>query len=139
MAGRSVLIGVCLAACAIAQNTTELNAVGSGLSPWTPGTVEIHQISTGRGNSTLTILPDGTTLLVGAGGADGGSPETEPHLAGAPNPGAAIGRYTRRHAGKARFDYTLITHFHPDHMAGIADAHGEIPFDKLLDRWMARL
>jgi len=35
--------------------------------PWTQGHLDIHQISTGRGNAALVILPDGTTLLVDAG------------------------------------------------------------------------
>jgi len=80
------------------------------------------------------VLPDGTTLLVDIGGAGDGIPETEPHLAGAPNPGATIGRYVRRHIDKTKIDYALITHFHSDHMGGIAAAYAEIPFAKLLDR-----
>jgi hypothetical protein len=30
-------------------------AVGSPLPRWTPGTLDIHQISTGRGNSALVV------------------------------------------------------------------------------------
>ena len=41
--------------------------VGQEILPWTPGTMEIHQISTGRGNAGLYIFPDGTTMLVDAG------------------------------------------------------------------------
>ena len=36
-----------------------------------PGALEIHHISTGRGNSTLCIFPDGTTLLIDAGAVRG--------------------------------------------------------------------
>jgi len=43
---------------------------GQSLPPWTPGTLDIHQINTGRGNSALLIFPDGTSLLLDAG--DGG-------------------------------------------------------------------
>src|SRR5690242_8405647 len=43
------------------------DTVGKPISPWKPGTLDIHQISTGRGNAGLYILPDGTTLLVDAG------------------------------------------------------------------------
>ena len=46
--------------------------VGQALPKWTPGTLDIHHINTGRGNAALLVLPDGTTLLVDAG--DGGNP-----------------------------------------------------------------
>jgi hypothetical protein len=52
---------------------------GSPLAPWMPGSLDIHQISTGRGNAALFILPDGTTMLVDAGAAGDGQPETDPH------------------------------------------------------------
>jgi hypothetical protein len=48
--------------------------IGAPLSAWTPGTLDIHQIATGRGNSALIIMPDGTTLLVDAGAAGDGVP-----------------------------------------------------------------
>ena len=40
---------------------------GELLSPWSEGTLDIHEISTGRGSSTFFILPDGTTMLYDAG------------------------------------------------------------------------
>ena len=43
------------------------DVVGKALLPWKPGSLDIHQISTGRGNAGLYIFPDGTTLLVDAG------------------------------------------------------------------------
>jgi hypothetical protein len=45
--------------------------VGEPLTPWSAGTLEIHQISTGRGNSALFIFPDATSLLVDAGDIHG--------------------------------------------------------------------
>src|SRR5580698_6754352 len=93
-------------------------AIGSPLPAWTPGVLEIHQIATGRGNAALFILPDGTTLLVDAGAAGDGIPETDPHPDATRTPGAWIARYIERHlpAGVGDLDYALITHFHPDHM-----------------------
>ena len=46
--------------------------VGQPLPAWTPGTLDIHQINTGRGNAALLIFPDGTSMLLDAG--DGGNP-----------------------------------------------------------------
>jgi len=34
---------------------------------WSPGTLDIHQIVTGRGNSNFMMFPDGTTVLIDAG------------------------------------------------------------------------
>src|ERR1700760_4915828 len=40
------------------------------LPAWPEGSFYIHHISTGRGNSTYYVFPDGTTLLSDAGEAD---------------------------------------------------------------------
>ncbi len=131
----------------------EAQQVGGPLRPWAPGMLDIHQISTGRGNSALFILPDGTTLLVDAGAAGDGLPETDPHPDATRTPGAWIVRYLKRHlpAGAGSLDYALITHFHPDHMgqllstspldpsgtyklAGITEVAGSYPIHTLIDR-----
>src|SRR5215469_2759624 len=101
---------------------------GAPLDPWTPGSLDIHHISTGLGNAALLILPDGTTLLVDAGAAKGGA-DTAPHPDGSRTPGDWIVRYLKRHlpAGIATVDYGLITHFHGDH-------YGQVMPDSPLDR-----
>ena len=43
------------------------DVVGRPIESWQPGMLDIHQISTGRGNAGLYIFPDGTTLLVDVG------------------------------------------------------------------------
>ena len=43
--------------------------VGQPLPAWTEGCLDIHSINTGRGESTLYILPDGTTMLIDAAGS----------------------------------------------------------------------
>jgi len=125
---------------------------GTPLAAWTPGTLDIHHISTGRGNATLFILPDGTTLLVDAGAAES-TAETSPHPDGSRTPGAWIARYIRRHlpASVTGLDYALITHFHGDHMGqvtpaspldrtktyrltGITEVAEALPIHTLLDR-----
>ncbi|MBZ5603661.1 MAG: MBL fold metallo-hydrolase [Acidobacteriia bacterium] len=108
----------------------------STLPPWTPGTLDIHQISTGRGNAAFFILPDGTTMLVDAGAAGDGIPQTDPHPDASRRPGEWIARYISRHLppGAAGLDYVLITHFHVDHMGGIADVGAALPIRTLIDR-----
>ncbi|AWL03518.1 ComEC/Rec2 family competence protein [Massilia oculi] len=98
---------------------------GAALAPWQPGWLDIHHIATGRGNATLVMLPDGTSMLI-----DAGASFNEPEVSVAPRPNASrrpgewMGRYVRRHLGRAGLeglDYLLTTHLHPDH-TGDADA-----------------
>ena len=49
--------------------TMEIGKVGEQLSPWTEGSLDIHFINTGRGESTFYVLPDGTTMLVDMAGS----------------------------------------------------------------------
>jgi len=131
------------------------DAVGREISPWRPGTLEIHQISTGRGNAGLYIFPDGTTLLVDAGELARKTPRHTPDRPDGSRPaGEWIVRYLRhalRHTGQPALDYVLVTHFHGDHMgvptessplsksgayrlAGLTYVGEHITIRKLLDR-----
>ena len=124
------------------------------LPPWTPGTLDIHQINTGRGNSALLIFPDGTSMLIDAG--DGGvmPPRgTAPRPDAGRRPGEWIARYARRmlaHDTSPAIDYGYLTHFHGDHMgeappnapaarggyklSGITEVAEHIPIRMMLDR-----
>ena len=99
---------------------------GRALAPWQQGTLEIHQISTGRGNSGLYIFPDGTTLLVDAGENSSRTPRHTPDRPDPSRPaGEWIARYIRhalRHEAQPALDYVLLTHFHGDHMGDASAA-----------------
>lgn len=131
------------------------------LAPWSEGYLDIHHISTGRGNATYFVFPDGTTMLIDAGEAD---PEfakrVEPLKPFPPRPdgrhsaGYWIADYIRQFApaGRAvKLDYALITHFHTDHfgtitpdkpmsrtgayrLAGMTEVADIIPVGTLVDR-----
>jgi glyoxylase-like metal-dependent hydrolase (beta-lactamase superfamily II) len=92
--------------------------IGAPLPAWMPGMLDIHQIATGRGKAALFIPPDGSTLLVDAGAAGDGIPETDPHPDASRTPGACIARYIERRLppGVTDLDYALIAHFHVHHM-----------------------
>ena len=113
---------------AAATLATQAGAQGVGevLSPWTPGTLEIHQISTGRGNSALFIFPDATTMLVDAGAQTSNNPRyVAPRPDDSRTPGEWITRYVRqmlRHESSPELSYMLLTHFHSDHMGQVSDA-----------------
>lgn len=117
---RSMGFVVMAVACAAACVADE---VGQEIAPWTPGSLEIHQISTGRGNAGLYILPDGTTLLVDAGEIARKTPRHTPDRPDGSRPaGEWIARYIRhalRHEAVPSLDYALITHFHEDHMGEV--------------------
>ena len=98
--------------------------VGESLPPWREGELDIHHINTGRGESQVLILPDGTSLLIDMSGKTN---EQAPFLlptrpdASRP-PGEWVARYVRRvlPAGMEKLDYAMISHFHGDHMGSIA-------------------
>jgi glyoxylase-like metal-dependent hydrolase (beta-lactamase superfamily II) len=109
--------------------------VGEALPQWTAGTLDIHQIVTGRGNAAFARFPDGTTMLVDAG--DGGeTPNAEPRPNGAKSPGKWIASYIRQMTGPSEpaLDYAVVTHIHPDHMGALAELSAEIPLRRLVDR-----
>src|SRR5580698_3104576 len=92
----------------------------SKYEPWQQGMLDIHHIATGRGNSTLFICPDGTSMMVDAGSIHAPLSYT---IAPKPNdsrrPGEWIGRYAKRHlqaANRKEIDYFILTHLHADHM-----------------------
>ncbi|HEY2804890.1 MAG TPA: MBL fold metallo-hydrolase [Gemmatimonadales bacterium] len=131
---RLLLTAVALGIAARAQ-AQEIR-VGEPLPRWSAGMLDIHQISTGRGNSALVVMPDGTTLLVDAGGVGDGLPQTDPHPDASRRPGEWIARYVKRHAPDSTvpLDYIMITHFHGDHMLGLTDVLDGVGARTLVDR-----
>ena len=112
----------------------EAQTIGEALPKWTPGTLDIHQINTGRGNAMLSILPDGTTLLVDAGNGGNLPPRgTPPKPDGSRTPGEWIARYARA-MGVAAIDYGYLTHFHNDHMNAMVEVAERLAIPKMLDR-----
>jgi len=125
------------------------------LESWTPGTLDIHHLAYGRGNSAFILGPDGTTILIDAG-------TTEDSLAVScaqrpsanVRPGEWIASYILRQmkaAGRKELDYALITHIHPDHLGdlgpdnppspngsfrltGISDVDAHVSITTLIDR-----
>ena len=96
------------------------------LPVWSPGELEIHQIDTGRGNSTFLLAPDGTTMLIDCGSSnDPLETSAPPRPDSSRSPGEWVARYALRRASAANrhtLDFMIATHIHPDHVGDISQA-----------------
>lgn len=160
-AGRSAALSVCVISCFAAAPALSAPAEADPLPAWSRGYFDIHHISTGRGNATYFVFPDGTTMLIDAGEADPEFAErVKPLKAFPPLPDGKhtaaywIADYIKQFApaGRpAKLDYALITHFHTDHfgtitpdkpmsrtgayrLAGITELAELLTIDTLIDR-----
>jgi beta-lactamase superfamily II metal-dependent hydrolase len=138
------------------NNGTE-SLVGKVLPNWEEGYLDIHVINTGRGESTLYIFPDGTTMMVDAAGSllstDDPIPPTAPKPNSSITSGQVIVNYANHFikAASNKLNYLLLTHWHPDHMGnystdlpldatgafrvnGITEVGAKIRVDKMIDR-----
>lgn len=102
------------------------------LTPWHEGVLDIHHISTGRGDATLVIMPDGTNLLIDCGDAatSGATTHNEvlPVLPNASKHAAGwVQNYFKSFAPESVnntvIDYALLTHYHGDHMGSASEPY----------------
>ena len=116
---------VSLTACAKTGGETAGADDKEYLPAWQEGFLDIHQISTGRGNAALVIMPDGTNLIIDCGdAATSGATEHNEVLPVLPNASkhAAgwVQYYFRKFApasvNSSTVDYALITHYDGDHI-----------------------
>ena len=131
------------------------NAVGQPLTAWSEGELDIHTISTGRGECLFFILPDGTTMVVDAGefSREGEHKNVLQRPNAVTRPTQVYGDYIKHFMPKGRnaIDYMHISHFHMDHMgnlekeytkdetgtytlAGVTALYHHIPFIEVIDR-----
>ena len=126
------------------------------LPAWQKGYLDVHFISTGKGNAAFYVLPDATTLLIDLG--DLLSSDNEKRADAVPDDSKTPAQWVAEYIyefhpeGKnAKLDYALITHYHDDHfghfdhtvkthsegeykLSGITELGSIIPIKKLIDR-----
>ena len=117
------------------------------LSPWREGYLDIHQISTGRGNATFMILPDGTTMMVDMGDLGDTTHFRQEVMPAVPSseksPAEWVARYVRHFSkplsNDGRIDMMLITHYDSDHIgilgrSGVSELDSLLHIEKIVDR-----
>jgi len=111
----------------LAAQESGRDTIGQPLTPWSEGVLDIHHISTGKGNATFVIFPDGTTLLIDAGAQTTPIPYATAKPNDSRRPGEWIARYIEHfHPGPSPvLDYALMTHFDPDHI-GLVDQNSPL-------------
>jgi hypothetical protein len=161
VAGRTGTALIAMAFACTSGSTAIAAPAADELPAWSKGYLYIHHISTGRGNSTYFVMPDGTTMLIDAGEADPVfAASVKPLKAFPPVPDGThsaahwIANYIRQFAPAGRpvkLNYALITHFHTDHMgtitpdkpmsrtgayrlAGITELADNLTIDTVIDR-----
>ena len=95
---------------ALARGTLFLLTVTAGvLATPTAGTLDIYWIDVEGGASTLVVTPQGQSVLMDAGYGGFGEGDA-----------SRIEQVVVKEAGLKRLDYVVISHFHPDHVGGLA-------------------
>jgi beta-lactamase superfamily II metal-dependent hydrolase len=95
-------------------------------------TLDIYFIDVEGGQSTLIVTPAGQTMIVDAGFPGTGtfsSQPGDPAVARDPQRILAVAKV----AGVTRINYLLATHFHADHIGGVAELSQLIPIDAFID------
>ncbi len=111
------------ASCALAALFAALPAAAQ--SPQ-PRPLLIYAVDVEGGQATLFVAPGGQSLLV-----DTGWPGNEGR-------DAQRIQAAMRDAGIARIDHVLVTHFHTDHVGGVAELVKRVPIGEFLDHGLNR-
>ena len=105
----SVMTVVLLAALAVAQTRTAK-------------TLDIYVVDVEGGNATLFVAPSGESLLVDTGNAGAAAVRDAERILGA-----------AKDAGLTQIDHLITTHFHGDHVGGVAELAARIPIRHFID------
>jgi competence protein ComEC len=94
------------------------------------GTLKVVSIDVEGGGGTLFVTPEGKSLLIDTGWPSGYGLLVSPD--GAQNSADRIVAAAKK-LGLSRIDYLIITHYHMDHVGGVADLVKRMPVDTFID------
>ena len=97
-----------------------LAVCGAFLVAQGPKTFDIYSIDVEGGGATLFVSPSGESLLVDSGYQSNGR-DADRIVAAA------------RDAGLTQIDHLITSHYHGDHMGGLAELVGRFPIKHLID------
>ena len=121
-------LSLCLIATFAVAKPKSKSLVGKQLPAWSEGYLDIHTISSGRGECLLIVMPDGTSMVIDAGELVYKSTPSKKSKYGMakprPNnevrPVKVYADYIRNFMPyKDAIDYYQLSHFHMDHMGQI--------------------
>ena len=121
----TLALSLCLVAATAVAKPNKKSLVGKQLPAWSEGYLDIHTISSGRGECLLIVMPDGTSMVVDAGELVYKSTPSKKSKYGMalprPNndvrPVQVYADYIRNFMPyKDAIDYYQLSHFHMDHM-----------------------
>ena len=82
-----------------------------GVCPGADKTLDFYIVDAGQGNATIVVTPSGQTMLFDA----------------APRRMAGRVLGVLKEAGVEQIDYLVVSHYHEDHMGGVAEFSGSRP------------
>src|SRR6476661_1517697 len=85
-------------------------------------TLDIYVVDVEGGNATLFVSPSGESLLIDTGNAGAAAPRDAGRIMAA-----------ARDAGLTRIDHLITTHWHGDHVGGLAELATRIPIRHFID------
>ena len=122
------ILSLCLSAAAVVAKPNNKSLVGKQLPAWGEGYLDIHTISSGRGECLLIVMPDGTSMVIDAGELLYKSTPSKktPYGMALPRPNNDV-RPTDVYVDYIRnfmprqdaIDYYHLSHFHMDHMGSV--------------------
>jgi len=85
-------------------------------------TLDIYVVDVEGGNAVLFVTPSGESMLVDSGNGGAAAVRDAERIVGA-----------ARDAGLTAIDHLIITHYHGDHIGGLAELAQRIPIKEFID------
>src|SRR5882672_4631420 len=85
-------------------------------------TLDIYVVDVEGGNAVLFVTPSGESMLIDSGNAGAGAVRDAERIVAA-----------AKDAGLTRIDHLITTHYHGDHIGGLAELAARIPIMEFID------